>query len=412
MAGLGWCGCRWKDCQWRVRLAVVVLGSAVWLSLTAGAAKAGETAFSAPGNYVFTVPADVDSISMTAIGAVGGACGALRGGLGASVTASAAVFPGQQLFVGVASPGAACRSAGGGGGLGGGGSGGYQNRSSGPGGAGGGGASLVSMFGVGFPGFGDGALVVGAGGGGAAAGTCGPGGSAGSAGGGGGSVPAGGGGGSAGTASGPGDGGAGPTSPVAMNVFPGEPGSFSVGGAGGAGNFPGGGGGGGVWGGGGGGAGDAGACGGGGGGGGGSFLAANVTGVIGPAPTGLPSQVKISYSGRSTVGSALQSELMTCRSERVTVRRHGHSELVAGRRCTGRLVVGAKGVTLHGAQSAATLSRGQVSYARGVSVSTGHGESKLLFHVAHALRPGRYTLRLRTRHGHGWVSRQLPVIIR
>ena len=120
-------------------------------------------AYTTPGGYTYTVPAGITRITITAIGAAGGACDGGSGGEGASVTATVALSPGEQLFVGVGGQGAdGCNSgAGAAGGTGGGGDGG----DGGEGGGGGGGLSTVS---TGFPNFGLAPLVVAAGGGGAA----------------------------------------------------------------------------------------------------------------------------------------------------------------------------------------------------------------------------------------------------
>ena len=235
------------------------------------------TTYGSPGSYTFTVPAGVTGITVTAIGAAGGssAPGLANGGEGASITASFAVSPGEQLSVSVGAPGS-----GGAGGTGGGGAGGAAAT----GGAGGGGASVVSVA----PAGGGAPLVVAGGGGGAGgsggqlggggnAGAAGSAGSVGIAGGGPGTSSTGGAGGAAGFGSGQG----------------GASGSSGLGGSGGTGGpVGGGGGGGGYYGGGGGGGGGNGTVAGGGGGG-SSFVAASAASVIGPTPTSAGAQVTI-----------------------------------------------------------------------------------------------------------------------
>ena len=234
--------------------------------------------YSSPGSYSFDVPAGVAGITVTAIGAAGGssAPGLANGGQGASITASFAVSPGEQLSVSVGAPGSS-----GAGGAGGGGAGGAAAT----GGAGGGGASVVSVV----PPAGGSAPLVVAGGGGGAGGSSGqlgrggnadaPGsaGCAGIAGGGPGTLSAGGTGGASGFAAGQG----------------GASGSSGLGGSGGTGGpVGGGGGGGGYYGGGGGGGGGNGAVAGGGGGG-SSFTASHAASVIGPTPTSAGAEVTI-----------------------------------------------------------------------------------------------------------------------
>ena len=236
------------------------------------------TTLSSPGSYSFTVPPEVTSLTLTVTGAAGGTA---SGGEGASVTATVAVQPADQLSVAVGAPGS-----GGAGGTGGGGAGGAAST----GGAGGGGASVVSTV---SPAPGTSPLLVVAGGGGGAGG-----GASGGLGGGGnagfpGAVGSAGiGGGGPGTSSGVGGGGG--------SAFGGggngASGSLGLGGGGGGGGaVGGGGGGGGYYGGGGGGGGGFGAVAAGGGGG-SSFVAAGATGVSGPTPTSAAAQVTISYT--------------------------------------------------------------------------------------------------------------------
>ncbi|HUA45486.1 MAG TPA: choice-of-anchor D domain-containing protein [Solirubrobacteraceae bacterium] len=224
----------------------------------------------------------VSSISVTAVGGAGGAC-FQAGGEGASVGATFAVQPGQQLAVGVGGQGSACPGGGGNGagGVGGGGAGGTGVAI----GAGGGGASEVSL--AALPGFQPTPLIVAGGGGGTSNGGGGLGGNAGSPGA---SGPLSTGGG-AGSATAGGAGGAdfdGPANGMA--------GTFGLGGEGGSpSEANGGGGGGGYYGGGGGGGSFVGPPSGGGGGG-SSFLAADATNTSGPTPTTAAPSLTITYT--------------------------------------------------------------------------------------------------------------------
>ena len=247
----------------------------------------------------FTVPAGVSSVSLSAVGAPGGAGEALAatpaaaGGMGATASAAVAVTAGEALYVEVGGPGELFDSvSANAGGWNGGGAGGASDGSGSPFGAGGGGASDVRTQSASMAGSLSSRLLVAAGGGGGGSNddfeASGAGGSAGAAGANS-SDPCGGKGGGGATSGGPGGfGAAGP-----CYGAPGVVGASGAGGAGGAsdGNINeggGGGGGGGYYGGGGGGGGTS-----GGGGGGGSSYAPG--GTIGADTTGVP-LVTITYT--------------------------------------------------------------------------------------------------------------------
>jgi hypothetical protein len=103
-------------CAGRLRLGCAWLAASLasgWLG--AGAARADVTAtttYASSGSYTFTVPIGVTSIEVTAIGAAGASCDLSTGGEGASIAATLAVQSGQELFVGVGSPGSCSRSGG------------------------------------------------------------------------------------------------------------------------------------------------------------------------------------------------------------------------------------------------------------------------------------------------------------
>jgi hypothetical protein len=240
--------------------------------------------FGSPGGYMFTVPMGVTSIILTAIGAAGGSVpgGRVHGGMGAAVSATLPVLPGQQLSVVVGTPGGdGASGSGGAAGAGGGGDGGNAAN----GGAAGGGASAVSAA--------SSLLVVAGGGGGDGGGFDGDhgrGGAAGQNGNDGGSDGIGAG--TAGTSGGGGTGGSGggAAGSSGLGGGGGETGSGSgtTGGGGGGGGCSGGGGGGGY---GGGGSGIA-----GGGGGGSSFVATDATNATTPQPTNEVAQVSMTYT--------------------------------------------------------------------------------------------------------------------
>jgi hypothetical protein len=63
-------------------------------------AATASTTYTGAGTYTFTVPADVTSLAVTAIGGAGGGADGIAGGMGASVTDPAiAVSPGESLAV-------------------------------------------------------------------------------------------------------------------------------------------------------------------------------------------------------------------------------------------------------------------------------------------------------------------------
>lgn len=224
-SGLRPFGCRWATAS--VLAAVFVIATAVGpLTNVARADVTATTMFPSAGEYSFTVPPGVTSISVTAVGGAGGASCDAAGGEGASVSGAFSVTPGEQLQIGVGGAGgtATCGTQGGVGGLGGGGVGGTGSVSD--GGGGGGGATVVSgpSLSAGYPSV----LVIAAGGGGAGGGlTAGAGGDAGSPGNnGGGACGAGG----AGTSSG---GGAGGGTSGGCSGSDGTGGSLGLGGSGG-----------------------------------------------------------------------------------------------------------------------------------------------------------------------------------
>lgn len=328
-----------------LRRCALAAGGAAMLA-TAGAAPAAAsttatTTYSSPGDYSFTVPAGVTSISVTVIGAAGGNCYPVNGnpgsngsaGEGAQLAATIAVTPGEPLSIGVGGRGASCSGLSGNsspGGVGGGGLGGasYTGTTS---GGGGGGASLIGSESA-SPGFGS-LLLVAAGGGGAGGYSGGPGGNAGVAGDASPGGAPGGGGGGAGTSS---QGGAGGTAGTGGTA--GSDGSFGLGGAGADGSAAngdgGGGGGGGYYGGGGGGTNDSANLGGGGGGGGSSFASPIAQNVTGPSVTSNAPMVSITYAAptadenTSSLSFGTQPQGTAGTEQDVTVTNNGSAPLV------------------------------------------------------------------------------------
>jgi hypothetical protein len=100
-------------------------------------------------------------------------------------------------------------------------------------------------------------------------------------------------------------------------------------------------------------------------------------------------------------------ELITCKAVTRTV--SGHRRTV--QQCTGKLVSGTVKFTVAGATVHATISRAHTVYATGASVPTGHGGTQLVLNQLRPLRPGRYTLSLRSRHGRRWTTWRTAITI-
>jgi collagen type I alpha len=317
-------------------LATGALCALVLVPATALAATTATTAYTSPGVYGFTVPAGVSSISVTVVGAAGGAGCFSSAGQGASVGATIPVAPGELFQVGVGAPGGTttCSATDVAGGAGGGGRGGEGVSDLSGGGGGGASALAMSAPSAGFQA--ESELIV-AGGGGGGGQEAGAGGNAGSPGSNAGFGSVGGGGGGAGTQTGGGAGGTGKPDCIELGQpESGAPGSFGLGGHGG--NFTGedaaaagGGGGGGYYGGGGGGSG----CRGGGGGGGSSFVSAAVTVTEAATPTTQASGVTIAYAAPTAEPSTgsleftgTQPQGVASAAQTLTVHNGGEAPLV------------------------------------------------------------------------------------
>ncbi len=443
----------------RVRLGVATVGmcalSVLALAPVAGAAacKTGTAAFSSCGaEQCYLVPVGVTSVQISAIGAPGG--GASSGeGFGAAVGAVVPVSSGQTLYVEVGGAGAASSGAGGalGGFNGGGAGGGSGGGGLGVGGDGGGGASDVRSASLSTSAelsLGSRLLVAG-GGGGAASADLGDGQGVGGNADGSGSGSFAGMGGAAGGDGAGGAGGDGATcSPGAANI--GLAGSFGQGGVGAVGTGTnggtnGGGGAGGGYYGGGGGQGGTGTNLGcetaGGGGGGASYVTASASAVTyaldstgipsvtitpqsasappqGPAgptgPTGPTGTTGATGPAGPTgpQGPAGQIELVMCKAVTKTVTIHGRKHKVTVQKCTTRLVSGTVKFTIGSADLGASVARDGITYATGIAIRIGAGRWRvMLTRQVHKLRPGHYTLTLRTRDGGRRIAQRTAITI-
>jgi hypothetical protein len=290
---------------------------AILFAVVAAPASAATVRFAYTGaEQVFTVPTEVRSVHVTAVGGQGGAgSGSHAGGLGVQVTTDLAVTPGEKLYVEVGGDG----TAGGPSVFGGGGAAGADPVGGQPGGAGGG-ATEIRRLPQSAPGADAMRIVVAGGGGGGGGGPNGrQGGDADEDGEGCVGCAAIGGEGWAGTTAAGGLGG----DPAGSGATAGADGQLGSGGAGGA--RGGGGGGGGYYGGGGGGGGDTTALGGGGGGGGGaSFVAGGAAATF--YRTGVPSSVSFTYgdaTARVTAVAFAPQRVTTVGERAVTIVNRG-----------------------------------------------------------------------------------------
>ena len=111
-------------------------------------------------------------------------------------------------------------------------------------------------------------------------------------------------------------------------------------------------------------------------------------------------------------GPAGQIELVACRTVTKKRTKNGRKVAVKVQKCTTRLVSGKVKFTIasHGVE--AKVSRAGVTYATGRAIPTGKGRWQIvLTRQIHALRPGRYILTLRSRHGGRRTIERRPITI-
>ena len=103
---------------------------------------------------------------------------------------------------------------------------------------------------------------------------------------------------------------------------------------------------------------------------------------------------------------------MVCNKVTKTVTTHGKKHKTTVQHCTTRLVSGTVKFTIDGDDLGAGVSRAGVTYATGFAIATGTGRWQLMLtrHLRR-LRPGRYTLTLRSRHGGHQVLERIPITI-
>ncbi len=150
----------------------------------------------------------------------------------------------------------------------------------------------------------------------------------------------------------------------------------------------------------------------------GGSLPTGPTGATGsPGPTGATGSAGPTGATGATgpAGAPGKVELVTCRTVTTTVTKkvNGKTRRVKAQaqKCTGRLVSGTVQFTVTAADDRATISRGRVVYAAGVSVPMGGGRSLLLLDERLALEHGRYTLTVRARQERRWSTRRATITI-
>jgi virginiamycin B lyase len=114
-------------------------------------------------------------------------------------------------------------------------------------------------------------------------------------------------------------------------------------------------------------------------------------------------------------GAAGKVRLITCkqgtRSVTRTIRGKQRKVRVKRQKCTATLMAGKVKFTIGAAAARATISRNGTVYATGVRISNARGSSRLVVTDLRALRPGRYTLTVRSGHGRGLKVRRTPITI-
>ena len=139
-------------------------------------------------------------------------------------------------------------------------------------------------------------------------------------------------------------------------------------------------------------------------------------------PTGLPARPG-HRTGRATGATgptgrpgpraaAGHIELVVCRTVTKKRTKHGRKVAVKVTKCTTRLVSGTVKFTIASHAVGANVSRAGVTYAAGRAIPTGTRQWRLvLTRQIHPLRPGRYILTLRSRHGGRRILERTPITI-
>lgn len=139
-----------------------------------------------------------------------------------------------------------------------------------------------------------------------------------------------------------------------------------------------------------------------------------LSGAGGQLPQGPPGQTGATGQAGATgpQGPAGKVELVVCDKVTKTVTTKGHKHKVTVQKCTTRLVSGTVKFVIDSDDLGASVSRAGVTYATGVAIPTGTDRWQLvLTRQIHRLRPGHYTLTLRTRHGKSRILERRQITI-
>ena len=139
------------------------------------------------------------------------------------------------------------------------------------------------------------------------------------------------------------------------------------------------------------------------------------TGQTGPpgvtGPTGATGQTGAT-GATGPRGPAGRIELVVCNKVTKTVTTSGHKHKVTVQKCTTRLVSGTVKFKIDSGDLGASVSRAHVVYATGVAARRGAGHWQLLLtRHTRQLRPGRYTLMLRTLRGRHRIVERTTITI-
>jgi hypothetical protein len=94
-----------------------------------------------------------------------------------------------------------------------------------------------------------------------------------------------------------------------------------------------------------------------------------------------------------------------------TTKKHGHKHTTKVQKCSTRLVSGTVKFMIDSDDLAATLGRAHRVYATGVAVPTAGDRWQLVLNDKRVLRPGRYSLTLRTLHGQRRIVQRTTITI-
>ena len=117
-------------------------------------------------------------------------------------------------------------------------------------------------------------------------------------------------------------------------------------------------------------------------------------------------------TGVPVFGSTRRIVLMTCKPTTRRITRNGQEIRVKQLTCSSRRLLGPGKLPVTKRDTRAVLSRGHTVPATGFGVKTGRGHWQLVLQAERALRRGRYTLALRSRHKGRSVTHRERLVLR